>query len=306
MDYFFSKIGRSFRYLTTITGSLACGAIIIMGILGIQTIAIPICGGIALIPMAMVLIENTAIIRKLEKLMTKFKQDLDELRKINSDLSQNVLNLSNEIIDLKQIKENLVIQTNKLETLLSEAESKIGKLSDLSNNYKTNLELLKQSVQKSETNNNILKENIQELLAIKKEYESEISFLKINIESIEEQVVKLTTVKEEYEKQIQQFIQSNEQLLSTKEELKIELTKVKNCYEEAKDVISTLLRSKDVLNDIFNSMIKTEEKTDQNVSTLTKIMNIFKLQRSEELFNILDQNKDGTLTLEEFAVISEK
>ncbi len=80
MDYFFSKLGRGIRSSLTILGALACGGVIVMGFMGVQTLAIPICGIIALIPMGMVMIENTKLIRDMEESVTKFKVENKELK----------------------------------------------------------------------------------------------------------------------------------------------------------------------------------------------------------------------------------
>lgn len=300
MDYFFSKIGRGFRYSATIIGSLAIGAVIILGILGIQTIVIPICGGIALIPMAMVLFESTKILRDMEKLITKFKTDLGELRKINTDLSQNVLNLGNEVDQLKITKEKLIEETTKLENLLNEAEIKVTKLGELSNNYEASLKVLMNEINITEQNNHSLQQNVDSLLKIKAEYESEINNLKNNIDLIEVKINELSKIRDDYSKQIQEFAANNSELFETTEALKNEISRVNRSYEEAKDVIKTLLRSKDLLNDIYNSMLTTEQRTEENVSTVTKLLNIFKVNRSEELFAKLDKDNDKILTLEEF------
>ena len=300
MDYFFSKLGRGFRYTTTVIGTLCCGTIIILGALGINTIVIPICGGFLLIPLGMVLVENVKFIKDMENLVSKFKIDVKNLGKTNELLTTNVDNLGSEIIDLKSTKDLLIDQTDKLTYMLKNAEGEIEKLAELATNYKENIGKLNENLKETEINNDKLKENTNKLLSIKSEYETENNKLKINVNNITQQIKEIKLAKEDYENQLDDLKHNNTDLNKTSELLKTELDNVNSCYEEAKDVIETLLRSKNVLNDIYDGMTKTEEKTEENVGMMSKLLNMFGVQRSKELFEVLDKDGNKFLTSDEF------
>ena len=293
MDYFFSKLGRGIRYSATIVGGIACGVIIILSVIGIQTIVVPICGGIALIPIGMVLIENVTIIRNLEKLMTKFKNQLQQLGVINNNLSDNVSRLSTEVSQLSQTKDSLIQEITKLSNLLKEAEIKVVKLSDLAKIYEDNAAKLSALTQNYQNQNQQLTEETHKLVDIKQQYEEENARLTATIDEINQQLSQLVKMKEAYEIQLLQSKENNQ-------ELKVEIEKIAIYYNQAKEVIETLLRSKNVLDDIYSGMIKTETQTSENVNTLSKLLNIFGKNRTLELFQQLDQNEDGVLTSQEF------
>jgi len=307
MDYFFSRLGRGLRYTATVVGSLSIGVIIILGSLGIQSVVIPICGGIALIPMAMVMFENFKVIKDMENLVIKFKSDVKDLREINNKLTNNVFVLGGEIDELevtnnelKDTKDQLVDETIKLENLLKDAEGQVETLGTLAKDYDTNIKNLSVNLQKSENNNDELKANAEELVRIKLDYEKENNILKDNIDIIGVQIKTLSQAKNEYAIQLDTLKQNNEDINETSDLLKEELNNVNNAYDEAKDVIETLLRSKKVLNDIYDGMAKTEEKTGENVGMMSKLLNVFGVQRSKELFDILDKDGNKLLTNEEF------
>lgn len=300
MDYFFSRLGRGFRYSATILGSLACGVVIVLGAIGIQTIVIPICGGIALIPMGMVLLENTKILRDIEKMVTKLKMDLDKLKEINQKLETNVVNLSGEIDELHNVKDMLLSQNKHLETLLGEAKNSINEMNELVKSYESNIKILEHNIKNSETNLKNLQHTTKELLDIKERYEIENKILNDNLEKIATEMAELTVIKESYKTQLEKMAENNDKLSDISESLKAEINNINQSYEEAKDIIETLLRSKNVLNDIYGDMIKTEEKTEQNVGMMSRLLNVFGMERSKELFKTLDTDGDNVLTQNEF------
>ena len=293
MDYFFSRVGRGIRYSATIVGGIACGVIIILSVIGIQTIIVPICGGIALIPIGMVLFENIKIIKDLEKLVTKFKNQLQELGLINNNLSDNVSRLSTEVSQLSQTKDSLIKETTKLSDLLKEAETKVVKLSDLAKTYEDNATQLSLLTQDYKNQNQQLTDETNKLVDIKKQYEEENTRLMVTIDKINQQLSQLTQIKEAHEAELLKSEHNNQAL-------KTEIEKIATYYNQAKEVIETLLRSKNVLDDIYSGMIKTETQTSENVTTMSKLLNIFGKSRTMELFQQLDEDGDGVLTSQEF------
>jgi len=58
-----------------VVSGIASVAVIALSVLGIQTIAIPICGAVALIPVGFIFFENVKVIRDMEKYVTQFRQE---------------------------------------------------------------------------------------------------------------------------------------------------------------------------------------------------------------------------------------
>lgn len=300
LDYFFSRAFRSFKYALSVGGAISCAVVIILGGLGIQTVIIPICGGIALIPIGFIFYENTKVIRDMENLVIKFKDDVKNLTKTNQKLNTNVEELGGEITELKETKDLLMDETIKLEDLLKQAKGKVETLTSLATQYESSIGDLNKNLQKSEKTNEELRVNAEELVRIKSIYEEENNRLQENVDEISVQIEAVSQAKEEYKSQLELLKQNNEDLMVTSELLKTELNNINISYEEAKDVIETLLRSKKVLNDIYDGMAKTEEKTEENVGMMSKLLNMFGVQRSKELFNVLDTDGNQLLTPEEF------
>jgi len=300
LDYFFSRAFRSFKYALSVGGAISCAVVIILGGLGIQTVIIPICGGIALIPIGFIFYENTKVIRDMENLVIKFKDDVKNLTKTNQKLNTNVEELGGEITELKETKDLLMDETIKLEDLLKQAKGKVETLTSLATQYESSIGDLNKNLQKSEKTNEELRVNAEELVRIKSIYEEENNRLQENVDEISVQIEAVSQAKEEYKSQLELLKQNNKDLMVTSELLKTELNNINISYEEAKDVIETLLRSKKVLNDIYDGMAKTEEKTEENVGMMSKLLNMFGVQRSKELFNVLDTDGNQLLTPEEF------
>ena len=314
MDYFFSRIFRGFKYTLSIVGALACGVIIVMGALGISSVIIPICGGIAIIPMAFIFFENTVIIRKMEELVSKFKlemkslresnlklkDNLDRLDNQNNRLETNVTNLEDDLYDLNKTKQDLINETDKLESLLDQADNKIDSLAKLTEQYKRTSEELAVSLKTSEHNNEELKNNVGKLFEIKNDYEQSNQLLKNNIAEIEKQLKSVSDIKDRYESELTKIYETNNHLSETSKLLEKELNKTKNCYQEAKNVIQTLLQSQGIFEEIKEDMVKTESETRENVGKMSNLIEIFGEKRTKELFDRLDKDQNKVLTQEEF------
>ncbi len=342
MDYFFSRLGRGFRYTATITGALGCGVVIILGALSINTIAIPICGGIALIPMAMVLMENIKFVKDMENLVIKFKSETEELKVTNDELKETelrlgsevtnlgsevtnlgsevtnlgseVTNLGSEVTNLRDekdgimiIKNQLVLQNNILEGLLDEATINLNEMKSLAKKYQKTSEKLGENLKQSETNTDNLKHQAEELIQLRDSYEEQNKKLKDNYTRASIQLESIRVTKEEYETQLinltgnnKDLAKNNKELNKTTALLNSELKKTKNAYEDAKSALKTLLQTTGVLQDLGDDMIKTEQKTEENVGMMSKMLNMFGITRSEELFNKLDTDGNKSLSIDEF------
>ena len=340
MDYFFSKVGRGFRSTVTIVGALACGGVIVMGFMGVQTLAIPICGIIALGPMGMVLVENTKVIRDMEKNVTKFKVENKELKQTNQDLKVTTNNLNQKVDkldgeigeldqeneelkttnnelkttnnelkttnnELKETKDKLVLENDRYEGLLDEAETNLDKMTGLANEYQITSQRLGQSLKDAAVNRSELKIQAEELLQIKLDYESENKDLHDNIKLIKEQLVLVTEAKNNYEIQLNHLSENNNELEETTNLLKSELEKAEASYHKSQAALKVLLESTGVLQDLGEHMVKTEEQTSENVSMTQKLLNMMGLSRSEDLFEKLDKDKNQLLSMDEFVKILE-
>lgn len=307
LDYFFSRTFRSIKYGLSIAGGVACAVVIILGSLGWSTIVIPICGGIALIPMAFIFFENTKVIRDMENLVTQFKDETKELKETNESLKETEVKLSDEVGELTEerkaiaeAKDQLVSENDRLEGLLGQAEINLEQMKSLANDYQKTSESLGENLKKSERNADDLKSQAEELVRIKEEYKSQNLQLKENYGKAEKQLEAITGVKDNYEIQLQELSDNNKELSETSELIKSELNKTQSSYEDAKAALKTLLQTTGVLEDLGNDMVKTEKHTEQNVGMMTKLMNMFGVTRSEELFDKLDKDGNNVLSLDEF------
>ena len=310
LEYFFSKLFRGVKYTVGAVGAVAMGVVIIFSALGIQTIVIPICGGIGLIPVAFIFFENTKIVADMEKLVTQFKNETKELKLTNLELKETNIELKQTNIDLKETadsismtKDKLVEENQKLEGLLDNAEDNINKLQLLTEDYQRTSINLGDNLKDTKSNLADLQKQAEELIKIKNEYTQQNILLKNNYDQALEQLELITVAKNNYETQLNQLTVNNNELSETSELLKSELNKTQSAYEDAKAALKTLLQATGVLQDLGKDMIETEKKTEENVGMMSKLMNIFGLTRSEELFNKLDTNKDGVLSSEEFVKI---
>ena len=118
--------------------------------------------------------------------------------------------------------------------------------------------------------------------------------------SIKIQIEEITVIKDEMEFQLTSYQNSNK-------ELSEEIQKVREMYTKSKEVIITLLKTKEIFEDVANDMVSTlstmnttEEKTQENVNKLTSVIEKYSEQRDEEMFQQLDKNSDGSISIDEF------
>ncbi len=279
MDYFFSRLFRGVKYSLSLVGALACGVVIVLGSMGVSTAVIPICGGIAIIPMGFSFFESTKVMRDLENMVTKFKTDIKNFK-------QQIDNLSLQVSGLKT-------EVNRLESMLDQAEEQLTQLKNLVGQYKDTNESLKFNLNRTEINNDKLQKNVDDLIRIKSEYESRINSLTNLTTNIQEQLDDVSKLKDDYKN-------NNEMLADSNKNLKAELEKVDKMYEDAKALAEVLLNSKNVLSDIYTDMVQTETKMDQNTDTMSKLINVLGIERTQELFKQLDADGDNKLSLDEF------
>jgi len=292
MDYFFSKLFRSVKYGLSILGAASAIVIIVTGALS-GSIVIPICGGLSLIPAGFIFFENTKIIRDMEKAVTKLKRNLKEFEERLDMLNETVGSLKDENNNYKQ-------NNVELKYLLKEAEIKVDQLADYVDEYKASNKEFKKSLEKSERNNDELQERAQELLRIKDAYEKKISELNEVIEKIQNKLEEITAIKDDYEEKLLELNIRNQELEVISKEFKHELENVRKQYDKAKEVITSLLNAKEVLEEVHNNMIQTvNDMSDLDDDLRTKIERYDEI-RNTDLFNQLDKNKDGQLSLEEF------
>lgn len=300
MDYLFSRIFRTIKYTISIVGGVACGVVIVTGALNISTIAIPICGGIALLPMGFIFFENTKIIADIEKAIIKLKDEISDLSETANKLEVTNNELETTSSDLKETKNTLLKETKILETMLSKATNEIDNLSDLLRKYKVIEHNLQHNVSNLKTNNDSLKDTTNELVKTKKSYEQQNKNLKENIILIENQLKEVIKLKITYENNINMLSSNNTSLRNSINDIKVELQNTQTLYKEARTAVKSLLIASGVLKDLGDDMVKLEKKTDENVTMMRNIMNIFGSTRSDELFEKLDQNEDGVVDKEEF------
>lgn len=296
MDYFMQRCFRGTKSIIGFAGAGACGAIVIMGFMGVQSIAIPICGIVALLPVGFIFFENTKVIRDMEKYVTKFKSENKELKQTNSDLKQTRVELSIE-------KDRLMDENNRYEELLDDAETNLNKMRELANQYQNTSKELGQNLKNAETNRSELKSQAEELMRIKIRYESENQNLHDNVEKIKDQLDLVTQAKKDYELQLSELENNNQELEETTILLKEELEKAESSYEKSQAALKVLLQSTGVLEDLGEKMVQTEEQTSENVTMTTKLLNMLGMSRSKELFEKLDEDNDSLLSMDEFVNI---
>jgi len=322
-EYFFSRAFRGVKFALAVTGGIACGIIIVMGVLG-NSIVIPICGGIALLPMGFIFFENIKVLKDMENLVTQFKNETKTLKQTNEELKQTSILLSNEVDSLKEVNEDLkhtevllgnevnmlkderllidetknklVAENDKLERLLNDAEKNLDNLKIVATQYQETSTQLGKNLKSSELNNEQLKIQLGNLIDLKEEYKSQNNELKSNYNQAIEQLELIKTVKEDYEIQLKQLTISNE-------ELKNNINLINGQYENAKAALKTLLQATGVLEDLGKNMVETEQKTQENVTMTNRILNLLGINRSTELFNKLDTNEDRMLSYDEFIKI---
>jgi len=180
--------------------------------------------------------------------------------------------------------------------LLTKAEEELMSLKSLAETYKENSERLGENLQKSEHSVDELKQQTEELVSIKDKYETQNQQLKETSSQIEEQLKIVMQTNKKYENQLSE-------LETTSESLEKELEKTRKSYEEAKSLSKTLLQATGVLEDLGEDMVKTEQKTEENVGMMSSLLNFFKTERSEELFNQLDKDGNKILSYDEFVDI---
>jgi chromosome segregation ATPase len=307
MDYFFSKIGRGIRYGASIVGAAAGLLVIVLGILGINSILIPISGGVAIIPAAFILVENVKVIRDMEKLVTKLKSDLKSLREqidimkeANEKLEKNVTDLTDINIHLSEVKDNLVSNISKLESLLDESEQKVEELSDLVFQYKETSEKLNRNLDKAKINNAELQKNVNDLIDIKREYENQIESLNTTVKIFHSELDIITKTKDEYEIEINKLITTNKSMENTVKILETDLEENREICRKAKLALKTLIETQDVFTGLKDDMVETEKQTEENVSRMDNLVKIFGEERTKELFEQLDKNHDQVLSMDEF------
>lgn len=300
MDYFFQRVFRGVKSMFGVVGALSSITIIALGAMGIQTIAIPICGGICLIPVGFIFFENTKVVRDMEKYVSQFKIENNVLKQTNLELKQTKLELDQSVqvlvsnnSNLTIIKDELILANEKYESMLEQTSKKLEEMAQLVNQYKTTAEQMEKNLTNITQHRDELKQQATQLLAIKDMFEQENKKLNENISLVEEQLKLVTTTNLNYEKQLQD-------LKSTSTLLKDELERTRRSYEEAKASLKSLLQATGVLTDLGNEMIKVEHKTESNVDTMTKILNMFGRERAMELFAKYDIDGNKVLTLDEY------
>lgn len=293
MDYFFTRAFRGVKYGLSIAGGAACGIVIILGALGINTVLIPICGGIAFIPMAFIFFENTKVIRDMEKLVTQLK---DELKEFTAKLQDFKLSVTQLGVERDEIRAERIKVSNVNESLgkkLAEADQTIQNLQkNLTQSEELSMKL-KESLNKSEQNNQYLKETTEQLMKLKADREKQIQELNQTIVEVSEQLKLSREIGETYKIQLLEFENNNEKL-------KAEVDRVQGMYDKAKEVVSTILKSQEIFQEIQQDMAETESATKDNVSKMERLLEIFGKERTEEMFATLDRDNDGSLTREEF------
>ena len=291
--YFFSKIARGIKFGTAAIAALACGAIIVCGALGISTVVIPICGGIAIIPAALILVENTKLIADLEKNISELKKQVKEFTEQVSQLRKATAKYENE--------NNRFVKSNEhLAELLKQAEIKVDALQRYLDTYKEANERFSKMLETEKDNNSKLAENVEELKSIKLQYENKIAELNLIVENINSQLGEITKIKEDAEAQLTLYQTQNN-------EMSLELEKVRSLYNKSKEVIMTLMKTKEIFEDMAKDMVNTlsdmtevEGKTQENVDKMTQVIEKYSQQRDQEMFDKLDTNKDGMLSMDEF------
>lgn len=279
MDYFFAKFTRNLKNAVSIVAGGSCIAIITLTLLGISTVAIPFLAGIAIFPAGLIFFENNYVIIKMEKLVKKLNEQVESL-----SFQMALLETRNE--ELKETSENL-------KKVLDDANNRIKELKVLTIEYRSTNNELKENLERSNSNANELDKAVSDLLEIKKQYELRMLELKTNLDKAQEQLDILISIKVSQEKELGS-------LRTTTNSLKIELKNMENMYVKSKEVIATFLKTQDIFQDLHADMIQTEENMEGNVNQMSKLISLFGKERTDEMFNKIDTNKDGILTKEEF------
>lgn len=307
MNYIGDKIFRGFKIASALVGVAGCGIIVITWAVGINTIAIPISSGLALIPMGFIFFNDHKVIKDMERLITKFKAEFNVLKKINDDITHNNIvfgennkTLTTELDNLKTIEQQLRQETFTLEQLLTVAKGQINQLTESNKEYEYNNAKLKELLGKAKTTVDELTVTTESLIEIRDKYATENSELKITATHIEMQLAKLLKTNKNYETLLQTLRENNTELSGLNHELDLKIRQLESSYDKAKETVKTLLMATGILQDLGDDMIKTEQKTSENASLTGKLLNMFGIKRTQKLFDRLDENRDGVISNDEF------
>lgn len=300
------KLYTSIKSGVAILTASAAVTIIVSGAL-FGSILIPLCGGVCLLPVGLIIFENTKTLRDMRKIVKQLKNELKEFEDKLIMLNETNNKLKYNVSELTLIKDNFKNEVSKLSILLKEGEKDIDMLNNMVHDYNDTNQKLKNSINSLQTDNKELTKNIEDLLDIKFKYEVQINELTLVVKDINSKLESMENIKNDYEIQLNTLKHENMELIDTSNSLKEDLTKVQNMYQKSKDVISTLIKTKDIFEDLYSDMAKTasdmsntEHNTELNVEQMKDMIKKFDEKRTQEIFDKLDVNKDGTISMDEF------
>lgn len=304
--YFLTNLFRNFRYFMSLLGVAAAGVIVIYGSLSTAPIGIVICGCLTILPSGFIFFENYKVLRDMEKYVGKFKKDLIQFQKEIDEFKQENRDLKNNIDILGKIKDDYVLEAEKLRKLLNDADMQLDTLTELKNSYidennqlKDLLEHFTTANNEHQKENNKLKDMISNMCEIRDNYKKKIDELNQTIVDLESQHLKMSQLKDQYMAENNKFSQENAKLRQT-------LKSVENLYNKSRELLKSFIETKTLYTDISTDMAHTAEHLDstqkhfdENITQLTHLIDLTS-QRSTQSFHQMDINHDGQLTLDEY------
>lgn len=304
------------NFLSNVYRTIKIGVSGLTGVLGIAGIVSGACfisgtGGIVLITGGSICLAaggfglfdsisaHSAIMKDVKKLEENVNRFHDE----------NIL-LSNNVTSLETTKLEYVNQNKKLADSLKTSEQQIKKLSDLKVQYDEANNKYTQLLNNEKLEIAKLKNTIEELASLQIKIKKENEILKNCLIESEKQINELEAIKNTYieeNNKLQHTNQENEKQLET---LKIQVNKLKELYNNSKELLKNLALAGDLFtqfnNTISSNVVEIQDtaetlgKTqDEFDSTLNEMKNLVERLKNTT-FTDFDKNNDGIISKEEF------
>lgn len=228
---------------------------------------------------------------------------------VNKFHDENIL-LSNNVSNLETTKLEYINQNKKLADSLKNSEQQIKKLSDLKVQYEEANNKYTQLINNEKLEIVKLKNTVDELNSLQIKFKKENEILKNCLMENEKQINELEAIKNTYieeNNKLQHNNQENEKQLET---LKIQVIKLKELYNNSKELLKNLALAGDLftqfnntissnvvgLQDTADTLGKTQDEFD---STLNEMKNLVERLKNTT-FTDFDKNNDGIISKEEF------
>lgn len=313
-------LSNSYRYLklgVATLGGLSALGVLFYGIFGGGGIIYIIGGSLWLVQTGFNYFDSGKVHMDIRKQVNELKDGLSEFANENISLKGNIDNL-------EKVKENFVNSNNQLVKIVERSEQKLGILSEIKKEYENEnnkyIQLLDQNnlqLQQLENQNEIyinenkdLTESITNMKNLQIIFNEENNKYKELIILSEEQINQLKKTEEDYIIENHKLQESNEKNTEQLEILKNQIVKLRNLYNNSRELLVNLASAGDLftkfnesidkniieIKDTADSLDENNEKLDSHLNILNNL--VTKLKDSK--FSNFDVNNDGVITKEEF------